>query len=342
MRLYGREWTRRQLEERVGRLEQIAGVQRYTQSEGPESGVEQIRVRTGSGLCYHVTPSKGLDISLAEYGGLPISWQSGNGDAHPSFYDPKGNGWLRTASGGLLMTCGLTQVGAPCEDAGEMLGQHGRIHHTPARSVYATGEWIKDDYEMTVGGIVEETSLFGHYLQMTRRISSRLGENTIRIEDEVRNVGFKSCPHLILYHFNFGFPLMAEQTKVLFTGSEPRPHVEGTSILGYGEWQAPDPSSQEQVYYHTPIEGRVEIRNPEFPTPAGSVPVSVELSWSTETLPRLVQWKMPGASTHVLGIEPANCGVGGRTAEREAGTLSHLEPGEVVKYRLELKVQSEY
>jgi hypothetical protein len=337
--LYGRKWTRRQLEERVGRIEQIAGVQRFKQSEGPESGVEQIRVRTGSGLSFHVTPSKGLDISLAEYAGLPISWQSVNGDAHPAFYEATGKGWLRTASGGLLMTCGLTQVGNPGEDAGETLGLHGRVHHTPARSVYATGQWIDDDYEMTVGGIVEETSIFGDCLQLSRKISSRLGENVIRIEDEVRNMGFKSSPHMMLYHFNFGFPLMAEQTKVIFNGDEPRPHEVGTPTSGYRDWQAPDPSSKEQVYYHSSNEGRVDIVNPLFPSIDGGAPISVTLSWSTETLPRLVQWKMPGAGTHVLGIEPANCSVGGRGAEREAGTLKVLQPGESTNYKLELKVQ---
>jgi hypothetical protein len=337
--LYGRKWTRRQLEERVGRLEQIAGVQRFKQLEGPESGVEQIRVRTGSGLCFYVTPSKGLDISLAEYAGLPISWQSVNGDVHPAFYEAKGNEWLRTASGGLLMTCGLTQVGSSCDDAGETVGLHGRIHHTPARSVYATGQWIDDDYEMTVGGVVEETSIFGNCLQLTRKISSRLGENKIRIEDEVRNMGFKSSPHMMLYHFNFGFPLMTEQTKINFNGGEPRSREAGTSTSGYGEWQAPDSSSKEQVYYHSSNEGRVEIVNPSFPIHEGEVPISVTLSWSTDTLPHLVQWKMPGAGTHVLGIEPANCHVGGRAAEREAGTLKELEPGEAIHYKLELKVR---
>ncbi|BBI32899.1 aldose 1-epimerase family protein [Cohnella abietis] len=339
MLLYGREWTRRQLEARVGRIEQLAGVQRFTLSEGPESGVEQIRVRTGSGLSFHVTPSKGLDISLAEYGGFPISWQSVNGDAHPSLYDASGSEWLRTASGGLLMTCGLTQVGSACEDAGEKLGLHGRVHHTPARSVYATSQWIDDEYEMTVGGIVEEVSIFGGCLQLTRKITSRLGQNTLWIEDEVRNIGFKRCPHMILYHFNFGFPLMTEQTKVIFSGGEPQAREAGVQTSGYGDWQAPDPNCEERVFYHSAAEGRVEIVNPEFPTQAGQSPINVALSWSTDTLPRLVQWKMPGAGTHVLGIEPANCSVGGRVAEREAGTLTYLEPGETRSYKLELKVQ---
>jgi hypothetical protein len=48
---------------------------------------------------------------------------------------------------------------------------------------------------------------------------------------------------------------------------------------------------------------------------------------------------MPGAGTHVLGIEPANCHVGGRAAERAQGTLVMLEPGQQIRYELELEIE---
>lgn len=339
MLLYGREWTRRELEARVGRIEQLAGVQRFVHKEGPEAGVEQIRVRTGSGLSFHVTPEKGMDISLAEFGGVPINWQAANGDVHPAYYDASGQEWLRTASGGLLMTCGLTQVGSPCEDEGERLGQHGRIHHTPARSVFATGQWVDDEYEMTVGGIVEEVSFFGAYLQLSRRITCRLGDNTIRIEDQVRNMGFKPSPLMLLYHFNFGFPLMSESTKVIFPGGAPLAREAETKVTGYEDWQSPEMNVKEQVFYHSGDAGQAQIYNPVFPTTTGATPIEVTLSWSADTLPHLVQWKMPGSGAHVLGLEPSNCYVGGRASEREAGRLQSIEPGELKHYALELKVR---
>ena len=39
-----------------------------------------------------------------------------------------------------------------------------------------------------------------------------------------------------------------------------------------------------------------------------------------------------------MGIEPANCHVEGRAAERERGTLQFLEPGEARTYELALEV----
>jgi hypothetical protein len=340
MKLYGKIWSRRELEARVGRIEQIAGIKRFIATEGNEAGVEQIQVRTGAGLSYYITPSKGLDISLAEFHGVPISWQSPNGDAHPAFYDAAENGWLRTASGGLLMTCGLMQVGAAGEDDGERLGLHGRIHHMPARQVAAESSWTQDEMDMKVSGVIEETSIFGGCLRLSRQISSRLGENEILIQDEVRNMGFQRCPHLILYHFNFGFPLLSEGTVINFKDTSVQARESGNSISGYKEWQAPDANYQERVYYHQ-LQGEPEVQivNHHFPFHGGDAEVQVTLQWSSDTLPKLVQWKMPGAGTHVLGIEPANCHVEGRHKEREQGRLVFLEPGETMKYKLKLTLK---
>jgi len=96
MRLYGWEWTRGELEARLGRLEQIGGLRRMQLTEGREAGVEEIQIRTGAGLSYSVLPSRGLEIGLVEFGGVPISWLSPNGEVHPAFYDGRGLGWLRT------------------------------------------------------------------------------------------------------------------------------------------------------------------------------------------------------------------------------------------------------
>lgn len=346
MSLFGRRWSRRELEARSGRLEQLGGLRRYRLQGGPEDGVEQIEVRCGV-LRYLVSPMRALDIGLAEVGGVPISWLSPTGESHPAYFDDAGAGWLRTAAGGLLMTCGLTQVGAPSTGGDEPLGLHGRAHHTPARDVVAEGRWVGDDYEMRVAGRIEEARLFAPTLRLTREIRSRLGEGWIEIEDEVENAGFAPSPHMILYHFNFGFPLLDERTEITFPYARVEPREPETPLEGHDRWQAPDAGYVERVYYHVLPEvelgsedrATVVIRNPVFPLPGGPRPLVVRLGWSVATLPRLVQWKMAGAGMHVLGIEPANCHVGGRADERARGTLVTLEPGERRRYSLRLEIE---
>ena len=56
--------------------------------------------------------------------------------------------------------------------------------------------------------------------------------------------------------------------------------------------------------------------------------VAVEVRWDRTTLPRLHQWLQTSDGAYVLGIEPANCSVLGRAADRVAGVLPVLGPGE--------------
>jgi hypothetical protein len=355
MKLYGKTFTRREVEARLPRLETVGGVERVTVAGGSAAGVELVRVRTGGGLEYTVNASRCLDIGLAEFAGVPISWHSPAGEVHPSRYDARGAEWLRTAAGGLLMTCGLTQAGSPCEDAGESLGVHGRAHHTPARDVVAEGAWRADEYDLRVAGTVEEARLFGDALRLRREITGRLGENRITLKDTVENAGFKPSPVMLLYHFNFGFPLMGESTTVSFPSRRVVGREPGLPLEDAGEFPAPALDYSERVYYHEDLKtdsagfAEAVIRNPRFPLPGacpessrgGARPVAVTLRWQTANLPRLVQWKMPGIGVYALGLEPANCGVAGRAAERARGTLVTLAPGASLDFALELSVTAE-
>jgi hypothetical protein len=53
----------------------------------------------------------------------------------------------------------------------------------------------------------------------------------------------------------------------------------------------------------------------------------IEVEWDATTLPRLHQWVHPATGVNVLGIEPANCSVLGRAADRADGRLPVLPPG---------------
>ena len=218
-------------------------------------------------------------------------------------------------------------------------------HHTPARQVCARGFWDKDDYNIVVEGKVEETSIFGWNLCLTRHISSRLGKNQILIRDVVENAGFEPTPHMLLYHFNFGFPLLDLQTQICFPSADVIPREPELPIEGLDDWLLPQTGYQERVYYHeqlsTGVDGMtaVTVRNPHFT--ATSKPLMARLAWQARNLPVLVQWKMPGEGTHVLGLEPANCHVEGRLAERERGSLVLLEPGQSAEYNLDFSLTEE-
>jgi len=61
---------------------------------------------------------------------------------------------------------------------------------------------------MSMTGVVKHSMLFGPNLEMRRTISCTLGSSVIKIRDVVTNRGNTPCPHMFLYHCNFGYPLV--------------------------------------------------------------------------------------------------------------------------------------
>lgn len=345
MNLYNHSWTRREIEARTGRIEQLGGLRRARLVGGMEDGAETIDLDTGSGLRVVILPDRGLDLSRATYAGAPLTWSGVNGDTHPAHFDASGLGFLRTFAGGLLSTCGLTQVGAPCEDAGEALPLHGLAHHTPAREAAAETVWDGDSCCLRVAGLIEEKSLFGHNLERRREITARLGGNSLTVVDRIRNAGFAPAPHMLLYHCNFGFPLLQEGSRITFPSGKVTPRDPAMPLAGHDTWLAPDPDRTERVYYHDDLRvgpdglAGVTIESPAFPVGSSKRPLRLHLRWSAGTLPRCVEWHMPGAGAHVLGIEPSNCHVAGRLRARSDNTLLFLAPGEERHYRLEFAIE---
>lgn len=124
MELFGQSISKEDLLRRVGDISQIAAVTPVTLKDGVSAGVDAVTFRTGSGFSFVALPGRGLDISWAEYQGLPLCWRSPTGEVAAAFYEPNGKGWLRSFYGGLFVTCGLSAAGQPSTDDGEQFGLH--------------------------------------------------------------------------------------------------------------------------------------------------------------------------------------------------------------------------
>lgn len=342
VQLFGRSWTRQELVEYVSKTSQLGGVRLGELQNGIARGVRTAEFETGSGFGFTVLLDRGMDIAAAKYRGASLVWESSTGPAHPSRYEPQGLGWLRTFHGGLVATCGLTYAGAPTLDQDEELGLHGRINHLPAGEVWADGGWRGDEYEMWVRGRMRQAVVFGEDLTLTRRISARLGESRLFIRDIVENRGFQRTPHMILYHCNFGFPLLAAGSELISASEEvvPRDEVAAPNLDIHATYEAPVDGYKEQVFYHDMIadeQGYVTVilANRNF---SGGQGLGAYVRYRQAELPRFIQWKNVCKGTYVTGFEPANCLVEGRDKDRERGILQFLDPGEQREYSLEIGV----
>lgn len=341
MKLFGREIGRDDLARHIGRLDQIGGIEAFTLSAGRAQGVRALRLRTGTGLAVTTLADRALDLSYAEYRGLPLCWRSPNGDVSPAFYEPEGDGFLRSFFGGLMTTAGLTNFGPGGTDRYGTVGLHGRIDNLPAEEVSWSQSWRGDELELEISGTTRETKVFGPDLALTRRWVSRLGADALHLHDSVRNEGFAPSPHMILYHCNAGFPLLADGARLYISHSAIRPR-DAAAAAGRDVWDqvtAPQPGFKEQVFIHTPVplaDGRAAalLHNPAL---CGGLALLIR--FDPRQLPALIQWRMLDEGTYVMGIEPANCPtIEGRMAAEQCGTLPFLGPGESRQYDLEFHV----
>jgi hypothetical protein len=342
--LWGKAYTPADLRQRVGDMSQLAGAQPFELTDGPERGCRGVRLYNAAGLDMTVMTERGLSVTALSYRGVPLPFISSVGSVFPAYTDGRGLGWLRTWPGGFLTPCGLTQVGSPCTDGGEELGQHGRVASLPARNVNWGGRWQGDEYDVWVEGTVRETAVFGENLALTRRLWMRLGEPRFWIEDRVENRGFSAAPHMFLQHINLGFPLVDTTARLELPErvTEPRDDAARPGLNQCCEFGAPTAGYREQVFFHDlrpDAQGQVFARlvNPAF---NGGRGLSVCLRYARADYPVLLEWKMMGQGLYVVGLEPANCYGEGRVRERERGTLVMLAPQETRLYRLEVELST--
>jgi len=342
MALYGRDEAHKELLKYVGDISQLARVKPYRLVEGHEDQLLAVDMITGSGLEFTVLPGRGMDIAAARYNGSSLAWRSPTGDQHAAFYEPQDDGWLRSFAGGLLVTCGLTWMGASCEDEGRSLGLHGRASHLPATNVHWSGEWNSDDYVLSVTGKVRESLVFGENVQLTRTIRAKMGESRLFIEDRVENLGYQRTPHMILYHINVGFPVLDEHARFLAPSKRaiPRDPDAEEGIVDWHRMQPPTPGYKAQVFFHemeAEADGSVTTAVVNGGRAEGNL-MGVSVRYFPAELPCFTQWKMMDCGTYVVGMEPGNARVMGRDIERSEGRLQYLEPGEERCYHLEIGV----
>lgn len=338
MNLFGKKYTARELRRRVGNMDQIAGVRTVQLDDGNERPARAAVFHTGTGLEFTVALDRCLDISAASHNGRAMGWRSVCGDTAPQYFEAEGLRWLRSYFGGLLTTCGLTNVGAPA--AGSELsgnGLHGRIGNAPARNIKVVQEWQDDDYVLCVQGTMREAVVFGENLTLTRSVFTMLGENRFWVRDVLVNEGFRKTPYMLLYHCNLGWPavdagsrLIAPSRRVAPLNDHAREGLENHNVM-----DGPTPGCAEKCYYHDMAPDKDGEVTAAIVNSGG---FGAYVKYSPLELPRFVQWKMMGEQDYVCGLEPCTCGVEGRHVDEKHGLMNWLKPGESREFNLEFGV----
>ena len=312
-------------------------VKQYNLTDGRAKGVHCIDVDLGD-LEFTVIADRCLDIGSVKFCGSQIAFLSKNGVVSPTFYDSKDYGWLESFGGGLVVTCGLHNVGDPCTFQGKNHGLHGRISNIPAETVTVSKQQTDRGMKITVSGRVCETSLFGYHYELNRSIFATTGGSRITMRDRIINNADIPMPLMLLYHINFGYPLINPKACLKIPGSmsvEPFDENAADGLSTWDKFRTPDPGVPEEVFLHT-IEktpdgaGHFSLRdNVESPR------ICVDVNYSSDTLPYLGLWKSLRPGEYAVGLEPCNNHIRGVSYEHKNGTLQWLEPGKKIDTWLE-------
>jgi len=307
---------------------------------GRSEGVEVIEIDNGR-FRFTVIPTRGMGIWKGWIGEAMLGWRSPvSGPVHPQFVpvsEPSGLGWL-DGFDELFVRCGLESNGAPEFDENHVLKYplHGRIANLPAHRVDVTVD--TDRGEISVTGQVDESRFHFQKIRLTATVTTRLKEPGFRIDDEMKNLSASPAEIQMLYHVNFGIPLLDGGAKLVLPAKTvvPRNAHAATGIDGWDAYQAEQPDFEEQVYLFDLLSD--DDGNTQTLLKNSHATEGASLYFNTRQLPCFTQWKNTTsiADGYVTGIEPGTNYPNPRTFEGQQDRTVKLSGGETAKFDLGL------
>jgi hypothetical protein len=324
---------------------QLGGIETSVLDNGLGKGVRIAWINTGTGLRFKVVLDRGMDIADAFFNAHSLAWTSHAGVTSPQPFSNKGIDWLRTFGGGLLTTCGLSHVGGPESDELGNRGLHGNASNIPAEIIsIIQPDPLNGIFEMSISGIIRETTCFGPSLELKRTITCTLGESVFKVRDEITNLGNSPAPHMLLYHLNCGWPLIDEGTEIVWEGkwnsmdNDPNNRIFNPKN-NFKKCPAPMDAHAgfgEDVAFIDPIADENGKSSCGFVNQ--KLGIGLSLTFNKNQLPWLINWQHWGKGEYVTALEPATNPPIGQSGARKNGTLILLEPKEKRVYELEIKV----
>ncbi|MDQ8203891.1 aldose 1-epimerase family protein [Pelagicoccus sp. SDUM812003] len=319
-------------------LKHAWSVQTRTLRGGKQEGVDIVEIDNGR-LSFTVLLTRGMGIWKGKLGDIELGWDSPVKDpVHPAYIQSMENGGLGWLKGfnEWIVRCGLSSMGAPGLDSmvdnngnamQTNLPLHGNIANTPAR--IASLEIGED--EIILRGEADETMMFGPALRLRTEIRTRFGSSSLSIDDTVTNLGDNPTEHQLLYHVNYGAPLLEKGSRFMapFKQAAPRDPRAAEGIERYDRFDAPQPGFVEQAYFFELAAKRGNRDTLAMLRNAQGDKASL-LRFSLKDFPCFTLWKNTAgqADGYVTGLEPATSYPNPRNFERSKGRVLTLAGGE--------------
>lgn len=283
---------------KLGNIDQIAGIRESVLLRGRGEQMHIAEFYNAAGLRFTVVPDRCMDVFDMSYKGVNISFQSKNGLTSPQAFSAADGEFAEQWPGGMLVTCGLGNVGGHSDEGG-VFPTHGRISHVPAKNFGTRTFWEGDDYILRAAGEVHQTKMYSRHLSIQRTIETSLNAKSVKFHDVITNFEPDDEPYMILYHFNFGYPLLQPDSLVQVSKADITPMNDMSNDPVH--MMEPEDGRGEELYFRTNLGDKAcgVIYNERLE-------LGAYVAFDTTNLPNMLQWKEMKTHDYVLALEPCN------------------------------------
>lgn len=305
---------------------------------GKQEGVDVLLINNGV-MEITLVPTRGMGIYQVTSGDLRLGWDSPVKEiVNPANIDLEsrnGLGWL-DGFNEMMVRCGYEWTGHPgVDDNGQLLSLHGRAQNTPASTVKV----IIDEqapYTIHVRGQVAERTFKKTNLVTWTELSVAPGSNRFELHDELTNFADYEDEYQIIYHSNFGTPLLEEGAVFTAAATEISPFNDYAKA-GLKDWQtylAPTKGYDEMVFNLKPKADAEGNTLAVLHNKSGEMGVAV--GYNVKQLPVLTLWKNTDTKQqgYVTGIEPGTSYAYNTKYQRPLGLVPKLQPGQSQRFDL--------
>jgi len=305
---------------------------------GKQEGSEVITLRVGE-LTISISPTRGMGVLYAQYAGMRLGWDSPVKEVvNPAYIElgkHGGAGWLEGFNE-LVVRCGFQWAGHPGEDRGELLTLHGQIQNTPA-SVVRLSVDSAPPYRVRLSGRVDERCFKRAEFEVWMHLDILPGQASFFISDELINRGSYEREYQVIYHNNFGAPLLEEWGRVQAPVRQISPFNQRAQ-KGLESWEsvsAPTAGFDEEVFNIFPLADSQGDTLALLSNADASQGVVVR--FNLRQLPVLTLWKNTDTSEqgYVVGIEPGTSFAYNRRYQRDLGLVPLIGAGESRLFNLQ-------
>ena len=316
-------------------------IKKTTLRGGRQEGVELIEVDNGK-LKFTVIPTRGMSIYQASAGDVVLGWQSPVKEIiNPSFINLDrfgGLGWL-DGFNEMMVRCGFEWAGHPGVDGERQLSLHGLAGNIPASKVEVIVE-DKPPYRIRIRGRLEEKTFKFSDFEMWTEISTTPGSLKFQNSDTLTNLSDYDREYQLIYHANFGSPLLEKDAEFVAPIKQVTPFDEFAAqhLDTWTTYLGPTKGFGEQVYNTIPYadsQGNTKVMLRNAASGRG-----VAISFNTNELPRFALWKNTDTlkEGYVTGLEPTTSFPYTRSIERSHGRVPTLDAGASQSFQLEYQI----